>query len=1423
MAGLDTFHPQVGDWFKKALGEPTPAQAEAWPRIQQGENVLIAAPTGSGKTLAAFLAAINALVEEAQAGRLAREMRVVYVSPLKALSNDIHTNLDRPLAGIAEALKAAGQEGEEALEIHTGLRTGDTPQKVRQAIAKNPPHLLVTTPESLYLLLTSESGRRVLAPTQTVIVDEIHALAGNRRGAHLALSLERLDRLCTRPVQRIGLSATQNPIGDVARFLVGQGPGGQKRRCAIVDSGHRRPLDLALEVPPSPLGTVMSNEVWDEVYDRLAKLVAQHQTTLVFTNTRKLAERVTQHLDRRLGGGKVLSHHGSLSLKMRQTAEQKLREGSIKALVATASMELGIDVGHVDLVCQVESPRSINTFLQRVGRSGHCLGATPKGRIFPTTRDDLVECAALLRSISQGQLDRLEIPDAPLDVLGQQVVAEVAQGEARLDELFETFTRAHPYRNLSRASFDEVLDFLGHGYRGRHGMRGAHLYLDLDKGVARPKKGARLVALTSGGAIPDNADYQVVVDPAGERVGSGNEDFAVESNAGDIFQLGNHSWRITRVERGTVRVEDAAGLPPTIPFWLGEAPTRTAALSAAVSNLRADLDDRITDDDDASDAQHFAERAMGLPNAAADQLIQYLQEGKAALGAMPSQHTVVVERFFDELGGAQIVIHAPFGARILRAWGLALRKRFCRTFNFELQAAASDDAIVISVGKTDDLPLQDLKAFLTAKTVRSVLVQALLDAPMFVTRWRWNANRFLTVLRRRGGKKVAPQWQRIDAEDLMLALFPDQVACLENIPGDREIPHHPMVDQTVDDCLHEAMDIKGLESLLENLASGSVQFIGRESTTPSPFAHAILNAKPYAFLDDAPLEERRTQAVLTGQTGHLADARGPLDRLALDGVLQSIWPDVENDDEVHEMLWGMVLLPEALIPPQNDKAWKDAFSRLEMAGRVRVFDLPRGAGRAFCTQQKEPDFKTSGGLEEMVVGLLSALPPLGPQMLSRTLGVGENKVRTILDTLKARGEILEGHFSPDAAEAEVAARHLVARVRRQMVRKLRAATRPVSPATFSRFLLDWHGIAHVPRPRGRDALLNAIEQLQGYSAPAAIWHTDLLGARIDGDLIGELDGLCMAGKVGWGRLIPPTTSGPRRFRGSTAANTPIAFFVRGQNGGIRADAEPVALAQLPAPARQVHALLEKRGALFFDEIRAQSKLLPTQVEEALEQLVAAGWASSDGAAGLRALLNRKGRRRNSTRRRGARDLGFEMSGRWSLIARQPVEPDEDRLQVALDACGHLLRRYGVLFRRLLEREQPPVTWREMVRALRLMEIRGEVRGGRFVSGPTGEQFALPRAAARLRNLEENASPMAPLVLHAADPANLLGTLLAGERLAILPGNRVLFDDGLPVGIWEGRQFTALIDDEDRVEKARAFVKFQRPLGRGLGVRASRRA
>ncbi len=1301
------FHPAVESWFSARLGEPTPPQRDGWPAIQSGAHTLIAAPTGSGKTLAAFLSAIDSLVRQGHGRSLADETSVLYVSPLRALSNDVRKNLEGPLAEIRAADPSVP-------EIRVLVRTGDTPASERAAMVRRPPHILVTTPESLYLLLTSESGRRILASVRTVIVDEIHALVRDKRGSHLALSLERLEAVATGPVQRIGLSATQKPLERVGRFLTGTG-----RVCTLVDAGTFRALDLAIEIPPSPLSTVCSHEQWEEIYERIAALVREHRTTLVFVNTRKMAERIAGQLTRLLGEDAVTSHHGSLSRERRLDAEERLKAGRLRALVATASLELGIDIGDVDLAIQVGATRSIATLLQRVGRGGHALRKVPKGRIFPLTLDELAEAAALLRCIRSSVLDRTPEPARPLDILAQQIVAACVAEPWGENALYDLVRRAWPYRDLTREEFDGVASL-------HTGGRRALLHRDGVGGRLLATRRARMTALLCGGAIPDTADYQVRLEPEGTLVGTVNEDWAIESNGGDIFQLGNASWRILRVETGVVRVADAKGQSPSLPFWLGEGPGRTRELAQAIGELREMGEGAGGGSEGAGGGLRDA-CGEALPEGAALQLLEYIEAGRVSLGAVPTQKRVILERFFDESGGMQLVVHAPFGSRINRAWGLALRKKFCVGFGFELQAAANEEAIVLSLGPMHSFPLEEVFEYLNPATAREVLIQALLPAPMFETRWRWNAQRSLLLERSRGGKRVPPNLLRMRANDLLAGAFPQVLACPETLSGG-PIPvpmDHPIVRQTVEDCLNEAMDVEGFLEVLRGLKDGSIEKLAVDTVEPSAFARGILSSQPYSFLDDAPLEERRTQAVLSRRVldPRTSDEIGMLDPEAIARVRDEAWPSPENAEEVHEALLWMGFVTDAEAEP-----WQAWLGELAWARRVT-----HQGGRYMAVEaDRDPKAVLRGRMEAL--GPIFVAPEEEP----------------LLRELEVEGSVLRTRINGRAAWCD---RRLLARIHRATVDRLRREIEPVSAAQFRRFLACWQHAdpAHVLEgPRG---VAQVIAQLAGYEAPAAAWEANLLPARVRAYKREWLDQLTLSGEVVWGRLWG-SGAGPIR-------RTPVCLVLRADVDAWTALSEATSEpAEVSAEAAAIGESLERRGAMFFPELAKEAGLSSSLAEEGLGRLIAAGRVTCDSFSGLRWLIVPAWRRKA---------VGLS-AGRWSaLVSGRPA--GEERFTPAQSEfiARRMLARTGVVFRRTLAREKQPIPWRDVARALRTLEARGEVRGGRFVAGFDGEQYALSEAVTLLRELRRRgeAPDARPVLVSAADPLNLNGILTPDERISPL--------------------------------------------------------
>jgi ATP-dependent helicase Lhr and Lhr-like helicase len=1425
---LEWAHPLVREWFLSRLGSPTEPQEQGWPPILSGETVLISAPTGSGKTLAAFLVCIDRLVRKALSGDLSNRTEVLYISPLKALGNDIQKNLETPLG---EILQMAGARGLLMPQIRTAVRTGDTLMHERRAMLSNPPHILVTTPESFYILLTAAKSREILKSVETVIVDEIHAIADDKRGSHLAISLERLEALASKPPKRIGLSATQKPIELVGHFLTGS----ERPAPVIVQIGHQRSVDVAIEVPRSELAPVASHEVWDEIYDRVAELVRQHRSTLIFVNTRRLAERVAHHLADRLGTEAVATHHGSLSRKLRLTAERKLKAGEIQALVATASLELGIDIGAVDLVCQIGSPRSIAVGWQRIGRAGHWHGAIPKGRIFATTRDELVECAALVRSMRRGELDSLEVPEDPLDVLAQQIIAICAAEDLREDDLFALVRKAYPYRNLSRADFNQILEMLSEGVQARRGRYGTYLHRDRVNGMVRGRRGARLAAITNGGAIPDNSLYTVVAEPEGTVVGTVDEDFAVESLSGDIMLLGNSSWRIRRVHAGRVLVEDAKGAAPNVPFWRGEAPARTAELSEQVSALREEID-RLTqglapnpglwDSPQARDGANWLKQECGLDDAGAEQLVEYLVAGRAVLGVVPSQNTVVAERFFDESGGMQLVIHAPFGGRINKAWGLALRKRFCRSFNLELQAAATDDGLNISLAEQHSFPLADVFRFLNIASVGHVLEQAVLASPIFTARWRWDANRALLLLRFQGGKRVAPQIQRMRADDLLASVFPDAAACQENIAGDMSIPDHPLVREVVKDALTEAMDLEGLKRVLGKIAAGEIKCVAVDTPVPSQFSHEILNANPFAFLDDAPLEERRARAVEMRRVlpDSVVSEVGRLDPAAIQEVRAEAWPDVRDAEELHDALLTLVAFPNIAVLEADDRstpeftlpsvrrhlydrlaqsmaAWAPFFDELmreRRVGRATVGDRSYwvSAEKVKTLAQIYPSArfevshadiageKPSGedAALALVAGWIEHLGPVRSSELAGVLGLRQSEIDKVLLRLEGSGAILRGHFTDTSGDLEWCERRLLARIHRLTIGRLRREIEPVTAAQFMRWLLRWQHVAPGTQLLGERGALEVLRQLQGYEAPASAWEPQILSRRIAGYGPVVLDQLSLTGAVGWGRLSPhpamlhDAAEGSHRVVPTSVA--PITFFVRDDSEWMRPHQGDSAIEQarsLSRNAREVFEFLKQHGASFFADIVRATGTLKSEVETALWELVAAGVVTADGFDNLRSLIDPK---RRAGQGRGRSSRPRHSTGRWSLLFPTATASDAERTEPIEAVCRMLLGRYGVVFRELLTRESLLPRWREVLIALRRLEDRGEVRGGRFVSGFLGEQFALPVAVESLRASRSHDPADEIVTVSAADPLNLVGILVPGDRVSAASCALIAFRDGV---------------------------------------------
>jgi len=1396
---LESFHPAVRAWFERRFpAGPTLPQAQGWAEIAAGQHTLIAAPTGSGKTLAAFLVCIDRVYRAYDAGaEPGAGPHVVYVSPLKALAVDIWQNLERPLAEIAAT---AAELGMTAPDIRVAVRTGDTAAAERAAMLKRPPDFLITTPESLYLLLTAERSRTMLRTVNTVIVDEIHAVAGNKRGSHLALTLERLQHVSDQPVQRIGLSATQRPVHAVARLLVGAGADRSAAdgspRCSIVDSGHRRSLDLGLELPDDELGAVTTTEQMAEICDLIAGHVQEHRTTLVFVNTRRMAEQFAHQLGERLGDGQVAAHHGSLSKDRRQRVEARLRDGDLRALVATASLELGIDIGPVELVCQIGSPRSFATFLQRVGRSNHSRNGIPAGLLYPTTRDELVECAALMRGARSGRLDQLIIPVCPLDILAQQVVAECSAAEWSAGDLLALARGAAPFSGLTSADFEDVAELMSEGIRTGRGRRAAYLHRDQVSGQLRGRRGARLAALTSGGAIPELGDFRVLAEPDNVPVGTVNEDWAIESMAGDVFLLGTTSWRILRVEPGIVRVADAHGAPPSVPFWLGEAPGRTTELSEEVCAIRSAVAERLAAGGTA-EATRWLTEECAIGDTAAEIIVAYLAAGLAQLGVLPTMDTIVLERFFDDAGGMQLVGHAPFGARLNRALGLALRKRFCVTFDFELQAAASDNAILLSLGPQHSFPLERVPKFLASGTVEEVVRQAVLTSPMFAARWRWNLNTSLAVLRMRGGRKNPPAIQRMEADDLMAAVFPTLAACQENVaPGPLEIPDHLLVRQTLQDCLREAMDIDGLQGLVAGIEAGRVSVVVRDTTEPSVLAHEILNGRPFTFLDDAPLEERRSRAVPLRRglpvEPHELDA---LDPDAINRVAEQVRPDPRDEHELHDLLMNLIAMR-----PVDD--WQPWFSVL-VAGR-RAVEVRTPAGVLWAPVERLPAVQAlfpaspvvpghpcpvpagppdeDAAAADLLRGHLEVRGPATVPALAATTGLSESLVIRALATLEAEGFAICGTFT-GTGTTEYCSRRLLARIHLYTRQRRRREVEPVTARDFMRFLLRWQHVGAGTRREGRFGVLAVIEQLQGFEIATGAWEDSVLAARVEGYRREWLDELCLSGQACWGRLSvrdADPDEAPRRGGMTPSRATPITLAIRDDLPWLlraaRGDLSPAEPAE--GRTRDVLDALRQHGALFRPDLATLTGRLPYEVDEGLWDGVARGLVTADGFRAVRSLLRRGSPERYAPvrgLRRGVRGT-TGASGRWSLLPEPDPCPDRDELAEAV--AEQLAARWGVVFRDIAARENLAVPWRDLLWAFRRMEARGTMRGGRFVNGFSGEQYAHPDAIDVLKSVRKQQRSGETIRISAADPLNLTGIVLPGPRVPAVGSNTVTYVDGV---------------------------------------------
>jgi ATP-dependent Lhr-like helicase len=1389
---LASFHPLLQRWFSARLGEPSAPQRLGWPLIAQGKDVLVSAPTGSGKTLAAFFSCLDELLRLALRGRLPDQMQVLYVSPLKALANDVQRNLLEPLK---EIMALAEAEGFSPQPIRVQVRSGDTRASERAGMVKRPPHILITTPESLFLYLTAARSRETLRTVRVVVVDEIHALARDKRGAHLTLSLERLKALTSRPPQLIGLSATQRPLETIAAFLTGD----RGKRCERVEVGHLRRWELRVEAPDQGLSSLATNEMWGQIYDRIATFARQSRSVLVFANTRRLAERVAHDLGQRLGQDQVAAHHGSMSREMRLQAEERLKRGELRVMVATSSLELGIDIGSIDLVCQLGSPRSISGALQRIGRSGHTLGGVARGVLFALTQDELVECTALVKAIRDGALDAIRPLEKPLDVLAQQIVAAVACEDWNEDELFSLCRRAYPYRHLTRGEFERVLRMLSESVATYRGFSRAPLHRDRVNHRLRARKGARLTALTNAGTIPDTFSYRVVAEPEERVVGMVDEEFATECIAGDVFLLGSTAWRIRKISQGVVRVEDARGQAPDVPFWRAEAPSRSEDLSEYVSSLR----ERLA----GADAQHFLEEALGLSSSLASELVAYLRAGEAELRAIPSQRTVVAERFFDESGGTQLVIHAPFGGRMTRAWGLALRARFGDTFGVEPQAAATDDGLLISLAEGQHFPLEEIFELVTPENAEEMLIRGVMATPMLGTRFRWAATCALVLQRVSMGKHVPPYLQRMRSDDLLQALFPAYFS--GETRGGTEVPEHPLVDEALRECLHGALDLEGLKRVLEDLRSGAIRARALELPGPSAFARQFLHAQAYAFLDNAPIEERRVRAVSMRRSLRPEDAAafGALDADAIARVVTDAQPVIRDAEELHDALRQLVLMRDAEVQPDllEELARTGRAARVSLSDRARfavaaeeLVTVKAALPRAMLIPALEPlQGEAPSSIEEASTRLVRARMEICGPVTSGELGewipLDPRDLDEALRQLEAEGGVVRGQFRPGApgdgeAQPEWCDRRLLQRIHRLTVGRLRAEIQPLSAQDLMRFLFRWQHLEPGEALHGRGGLKKAVALLQGWEAPASTWEQALLRSRMKQWIPELLELACWSGELAWGRFTPRIAeerAGPRRGVVAPVEERVRRPWIPGRNASIsfalredldlllsasRLNADGGAMrGALSRAASDVLAALERRGASFFLDLVSASRRLPSEVEDALWELLTRGLVTADAVENLRVLQLPANRRRRGAERGGP--------GRWSLLhpgAQRTGEEVRERL------ARLFLERYGIVWRDLAMREPLAPSWRELLEVYRRMEARGQIRGGRFLAGFAGEQFALPEAVEMARSVRRGKLAGTRIVVAAVDPLNLTGVVTPGPRVPAIAGHAVVYLDGIPI-------------------------------------------
>ncbi|HXN12770.1 MAG TPA: crosslink repair DNA glycosylase YcaQ family protein [Candidatus Acidoferrales bacterium] len=1419
---LDDFHPAVRAWFERRFDAPSRAQELGWPVIgaaidPSGFDVLLCAPTGSGKTLAAFMWAINGLVIDAARDALRDEVSVLYVSPLKALANDIRLNLEEPLHGVRDT---GAESSLDLSRIRAGLRTGDTSASERTAMLRRPPHILVTTPESLFILLTSPKFREKLAGVRHVIVDELHALAGNKRGAHLALTLERLERFVTsrgnaRP-NRIGLSATLNPIEKLAGFLAGyevtRDGARSPRPIKIVRADDRvREMDLQVIAPGPELGPLATHPHWEAMYDEVARLIGEHRTTLVFTLSRRHAERVALNLQKRLGTDAVMAHHGSLARSERLIAEQRLKRGELKAIVATASLELGIDVGAVELVCQLDTPKSISAAIQRIGRSGHSLGATPKGRFFALTTDDLLECGAAVRAIRRGHLDEVEIPMGCVDIAAQQIVAIAAEeDEISEADLLRVLRSAYNFGDLDAAKLRHLLEQLAAELPERVMGAAPKIFFDRVNARVRPRRSARLSAITSGGTIPEAGNYDVVIESEGRKVGDVEEDFAQESSRGDVFSLGSMPWQIQRSSRGRLMVEPAPGMAPTLPFWLTEAGGRSPAMSAEISDLRHEIWNRLERNES---AEEWLMDECAMSERAATQAADYVRRGVEALGAIPDDKTVVVERFFDGLGGTQIVIHTPFGIRLNRGLGLAIRKRLCQSFDFEIQASAIDDGVLLALNSRHSFPLDTLFSMLKARNARDVLIQAVLAAPMFEVRFRHVATRALAVMRSSRGKKV-PAWiQRLRSQELLSSIFPGQQACFENRPGAIELPDHFVIQETIRECLEESTDLPRTIQLLEGIESSAIRTVAVDAIAPSVFAHRLLLAWDYSFLDDGERANRRSRTVtmnrgMAEDVFRKEDLSDLLSAEAVDAVVAEVTGRTagrkpRSRDESYELIRAHGSLTLAEVEERVGEGARAMLAELDTEGRIARVSLAGESVERIIVSEDKQIFAAAydGGPNdeaaraELVRRALKTSGPTTADEVATRLSIKMSAVEQSLAALEGQGAIFRGHFTRSDT-IQWCDRYNLERIHRMTLARVRAEIEPCADHEYAAFRLRWMHVGGTELPADQSGVATVLDQLSGIAATPEIWEHAILPARIAGYRPEMLDLVCMSGQMKW--VAVPGES----VEGAHPASVPsrITFVARKASLFVPHEVQAVEDAKQQA----VLEALGAAGAQYLDEVAERANVSERDALSALWRMAAQGRVSNDNFAPLRMFADDRGAeralesvaRRVTTRHDAAvrARLKSSLAGRWSLM--RAGDDAGDARELALK----LLERHGILAREMLGIESTHISWSEIAFELRRLEYGGAIRRGWFVRSLSGEQYALPEAVEML-HAARNLIPARekPVALSAIDPANPYGVVIPGCGIAREAGNVIVLRGGRVVAGLQGRAMITGCDNESESE------------------------